>query len=281
MPVWNSSRTATSRPNQMPAPVRHVSGAPANARAARAAARSRLLVPVRRLRAVRPLALEQVLQRGGGIVEAGEAVRATSSASQPARASTRCSRPRIRIRSPSAEARMITDRPSALFFSLATRPSASIAVTRRVIDGGETPSASASLPSVRGPPKTSTDSADRRAPLSPRRVSSRWSRRSRWIATELSRVARAGPKLGPAYLAAPRGWSPAGATAAVASGAARQIPPCWTTGRAVPWLGLPAPLPLPPDFGTARLPRTFVTAPRLAPSAFVLRSFAFLPMAVS
>ena len=57
------------------------------------------------------------------------------------------------------------------------------------MDGGVTPSASASWPSVRGPPNTSTDSAERRVLLVPRAASSRWRRRRRWMAELLRRIA--------------------------------------------------------------------------------------------
>src|ERR1700676_4366552 len=61
--------------------------------------------------------------------------------------------------------------------------------TIRLIVGGFTCSAAASSPRVFGPPKTSTDSAERRAGPSPVRTSCLRTRRSRWRAAECSRSA--------------------------------------------------------------------------------------------
>ena len=84
---------------------------------------------------------------------------------------------------PLGVARMTTERPSSGFLSRVTRPSASMACTRRVIVGGRTCSAAARSPSVRGPPSTSRASAERRARVrpSPASVRERW----RWRTVEI------------------------------------------------------------------------------------------------
>ena len=97
-----------------------------------------------------------------------------SSARGPARGARPCS-----------VARTSTDLPSRCG-SRVTSPSRSSACTRRDIVGAETCSARARRPTVVGPPKTSTESADRRAAVSPLSSSTRRTRRSTWIAAACS-----------------------------------------------------------------------------------------------
>ena len=148
-------------------------------------------------RAARPIRRERLAPYSSGSSPSRSAT-ARSSAARSAGASAsrraasravRRARPRSIKRRPAAVARSRTTRPSAGSGSRATRPSASSAATSRLIVGAVTCSAAASSPSVRAPPKASTESAEARAGETPSAASSCRSRRSRWIAAACRRSA--------------------------------------------------------------------------------------------
>ena len=89
--------------------------------------------------------------------------------------------------SPFAVARTTIARRSSGSGPVVTSPSFASSCTRRVMLGGFTCSASASAPSERGPPKTSTESAESFGAERPLAASLVLRRRSRWIAIEWSR----------------------------------------------------------------------------------------------
>jgi len=104
----------------------------------------------------------------------------------PASRATRSPRPAAKTLWPFAVASMCVSLPSRESPFRFTRYSFSRPVTIRVIVGGLTCSARARAPSVRGPPKTTTERAESRGAESPLASSSFRSCRSKWIAAEWS-----------------------------------------------------------------------------------------------
>jgi len=115
--------------------------------------------------------------------------RAGKSPSSSAISSSRRRLPASTSRRPDAVATTLTSRPSAALRCFSARPSPSSAETMREIAGGETPSISASAPTVSGPANARTDKSDRRSGPRPVSLSARRARRKRWIDSEWSAFA--------------------------------------------------------------------------------------------